>query len=563
MLNFVNFNNQDDLREVLWIYYPNILKSIDREEFYQIEYPKCSSFYEIKHEGEVVGFMSFEYGGLFSEDHILNEFYILPEFRGLNIGFNSLKELLLKPNFEFLLRKPNRALINLLLKNGLAMKLHNNLVSSYVKFNVNASEKYTNKKIKGIYKNSDINFKADLYDLDTYCCCCFDYNMFCSKNDEIPVMILPREGDIKKYKCMKKLKRISRAYFSKKFNLYEMDIGAIRDFESEVSDKLLDYIGLDELIGTPGVLSDSFVEKLKEHDLSLDDGLEIQKHIYNALEDEDISYESVNFRLNYLLSNFDSIDKEFDNSHGSCSFCGSNLRLQWKVCENCGEIIDPSDILSSMDDMHMSDFEISEDQKPLLAEFIKKFSDTMAKVSDAGGFRSFKLELSPDELSHPCSDEVKQFYTDNLLEYDFFEFADYSFYHDDEDDLDTLALNFLNDSLNKYIGDDDKLFAEYKRFTFQLTYFYMNRDLLKKSAVYVIQYIILDANKSSGKPNLIEGCPDVYDFSYAIESIYDKGFDEDVCQCVDEAFDTFKFPQFINHEEMLRDLIPKFFKGEI
>ena len=69
MLNFVNYN-QNDLREVLGIYYPNILKSIDREEFYQIEYPKCSSFYEIKHEDEVIGFMSFEYGGLFSEDHI-------------------------------------------------------------------------------------------------------------------------------------------------------------------------------------------------------------------------------------------------------------------------------------------------------------------------------------------------------------------------------------------------------------------------------------------------------------------------------------------------------------
>ena len=476
MLNFVNFYNRDDLREVLGIYYPNILKSIDSEEFYQIEYSKCSLFYEIKHEGEVVGFMSFEYEGMFSENHVLNEFYILPEFRGLNVGFNSLMELLLKPNFDFLLRKPNRALINLLLKNGLAMKLPNNLVSSYVKFYVNASEKYTNKKIKGIYKKCDINFKASIYDLDTYCCCCFDYNMLCSRNEEIPVMILPREGDIKKYKCMKKLKKVSRAYFSKKFNLSEMDIDTIMDFESEVSDKFLDYVGLDELIGTSGELSVSFVEKLKEHDLSLDDGLEIQKHIFNALEDEDISYESVNFRLNYLLSNFDSMDKEFDDSYDSCSFCGSYTRLQWRVCENCGEILDtPEDKLSAMPDIPIPDFEITEEEKPFLAEFIKKFSDGMAKVSDAGGFRSFKLELSPDELSHPCSDEVKQFYTDHLLDYDFFEFADYCFYPDDEDNLDTLALNFLDGSLNKCIGDDNKLFDEYHRFTLQLTYFYMKR----------------------------------------------------------------------------------------
>ena len=224
------------------------------------------------------------------------------------------------------------------------------------------------------------------------------------------------------------------------------------------------------------MLSDSFVEKLKEHNLSLDDGLEIQRHIFNALEDEDISYESVNFRLNYLLSNFDNIDEEFDNSNVSCSFCGNQVRLQWKVCENCGEILDtPEDKLSSMDDIPMPDFEITEDEQPLLEEFIKNFSDSMAKVSDADGFHSFKLELSPDELSHPCSDEVKQFYTDHLLDYDFFEFADYCFYPDDEDNLDTLALNFLNGSLNKCIGDDNKLFDEYHRFTLQLTYFYMKR----------------------------------------------------------------------------------------
>ena len=63
-------------------------------------------------------------------------------------------------------------------------------------------------------------------------------------------MILPREGDIKKYKCMKKLKKVSRAYFSKKFNLSETSFSVMLNFEDEVLDKLLDYIGLDDLIGT-------------------------------------------------------------------------------------------------------------------------------------------------------------------------------------------------------------------------------------------------------------------------------------------------------------------------
>ena len=53
------------------------------------------------------------------------------------------------------------------------MKLENNIIFSYVKFYLNTSEVYTNKKIKGIYNKCDINFKADLYDLYTYCCCFF------------------------------------------------------------------------------------------------------------------------------------------------------------------------------------------------------------------------------------------------------------------------------------------------------------------------------------------------------------------------------------------------------
>ena len=58
------------MKEIKYTFKKIPYSEIDREEFYQIEYPKYSSFYEIKHEGEVIGFMSFEYGGLFSEDHI-------------------------------------------------------------------------------------------------------------------------------------------------------------------------------------------------------------------------------------------------------------------------------------------------------------------------------------------------------------------------------------------------------------------------------------------------------------------------------------------------------------
>ena len=84
---------------------------------------------------------------------------------------------------------------------------------------------------------------------------------------------------------------------------------------------------------------------------------------------------------------------------------------------------------------------------------------------------------------------------------------------------------------------------------------------MKKSAVYLIQHIILDANKSSGKPNLIEGCPHSFDIGFCINNLFKDGFDSDINECVNEAFNTFKFHQFINHEEELRNLIPTYFEN--
>ena len=118
--------------------------------------------------------------------------------------------------------------------------------------------------------------------------------------------------------------------FSEKF------VDIICDFEREVLDKLLDYSDLDKVVCSKNELSDSFIEKLNKHNLTRKDGFEIQKLISDAFNNDEISYESVNFRLNYLLSNFNNLRDDFDFSFDSCPFCGSPVRLHGRFVKTVG-----------------------------------------------------------------------------------------------------------------------------------------------------------------------------------------------------------------------------------
>ena len=151
---FRSNDNQQLLPDFLNQEYPEIYKSIN-DEGYIIEYPTFQSLKEIHFEDKVVGFITFNTFHIIPTDLVINECYIIPEYRGNNLLYNELFRFITTPNANFYLRNPNKALIKVLLKTGMAGKISDNLVVSYIKFVVMIDTVYKNPKIKQFYKRTD------------------------------------------------------------------------------------------------------------------------------------------------------------------------------------------------------------------------------------------------------------------------------------------------------------------------------------------------------------------------------------------------------------------------
>lgn len=164
----VFYNNNKLLDDFLNTHYPEISKAI-KKEGYNLDFLEYEFFREIRFENQIVGFITLKKFSSADNQFSIMDAYIIPEYRGNNLFFETLYFLLTFDNFEFYPRKPTKAFINVLLKNDFAFKLTSNFVVSYFKFIVDANnEIYKNPKIKRFYKKPDdlFPYKANLFDMD-------------------------------------------------------------------------------------------------------------------------------------------------------------------------------------------------------------------------------------------------------------------------------------------------------------------------------------------------------------------------------------------------------------
>ena len=85
--------------EILENNYPQILNEIQNED-YIIQYDNYDAFCEIEYGNEVVGFYTLEQ---LEDATLLNEFYIIGDFRGKNITFDMILDFIAIPNTDFYL----------------------------------------------------------------------------------------------------------------------------------------------------------------------------------------------------------------------------------------------------------------------------------------------------------------------------------------------------------------------------------------------------------------------------------------------------------------------------
>ncbi|MBR1610739.1 MAG: hypothetical protein IJ672_04515, partial [Methanobrevibacter sp.] len=245
---FRSNDNQQLLPDFLKQEYPEIYKSIN-DEGYIIEYPTFQTLKEIHFEDKVVGFITFNTFHIIPTDLVINECYIIPEYRGNNLLYNELFSFITTPNANFHLRNPNKALIKVLLKTGMAGKISDNLVVSYIKFVVMIDTVYKNPKIKQFYKRTDdkVPYKADLFDMDLCSVLFLDPVLEYVKFSDVFALTLPRKNDLKKYKLRKKLKRVNESYLDKIYDTHQESRDEVMEFSEDVERFIYETISVENV----------------------------------------------------------------------------------------------------------------------------------------------------------------------------------------------------------------------------------------------------------------------------------------------------------------------------
>lgn len=215
------------LENYLNISHPEIVKSINKEK-YILDYDNFDLFYEIRYEDEVAGFIAIENDD-FNQRWIINECYILPDLRGNNLFYKNYVDIINSTEKRVFIRKPNKNLINALLGNGLAFKMQNDIVISYVDFVCDLKDAFKNSKIKHHYKkvkDENLTVIANLFDLNLSGVLFFDDNHAFSKFYDVLCICEARKYDLKKYSIRKKLKKIQPKYLDE---TYEIIFDSLKD----------------------------------------------------------------------------------------------------------------------------------------------------------------------------------------------------------------------------------------------------------------------------------------------------------------------------------------------
>ena len=131
-----------ELDKILEDNYPYIADSMN-EENYHVEVGISAFFDEILYDDKVVGFATFDAGEDF--ELILQDCFILPEFRGKRLFFNELEKLIfLGSNLTIL--QPTRKLVQLLLDYAYAKNVTEDIVVSAIDFIFDDVDVKTNKR---------------------------------------------------------------------------------------------------------------------------------------------------------------------------------------------------------------------------------------------------------------------------------------------------------------------------------------------------------------------------------------------------------------------------------
>ena len=324
------------LEELLKSDYENIYNDLNND--YIIEYQDFDIFHEITFRGDVVGFFTLK---ILEEKRLsLEEAYIKPEFRGKNLVYREILNLLSIPNVYLYVRRPNFAFIKMLQKHNIVENIIGNIFGLGIETIVDSDDIYVNEDIDFLYDLSSpfTNFYSDyVYDMDSKLLFIQDMWGNVSKKNGMIAIVTPRKSDLEKYNYSGVFEKFTIFYIDDiSYNLFDKN-SQIENCWGLIERELSNRADANKIIGFKPPRS--IKNLLSQFDLDKSVAFDIKNHLSEANDKAQLKDKYNKFRINYLVRNPDKIKKTVsaDDFHfkGICPLCGHEYE-HFENCDICG-----------------------------------------------------------------------------------------------------------------------------------------------------------------------------------------------------------------------------------
>ncbi len=317
-----------DVESILKKDYEYIYESIQNEGFV-LENKWGDVFKEILFENKVVGFAF--YGLNSATNFVLNEIYVLPEFRGNSLFLLEINILLAAGNSLSILQ-PTKNLVEILIHYGFAFKLSENIVASAISFDF---------KNEDILSNSNEEFddeqimSSNIYDLDIRSSLLLRDISTPGRN--IIYYHQELENDFKEYG---KRKSLNNGYFNEIKDLFLQNSEEFTQIMFDLKDKLpKSQLGFDIVVGHGEEFSDYMQDMIDDGIISKNKAQEIKDVLTEEYERGEVTDDGIITRFNFFLNDLDSqidILDIFQLNTNICPYCYNPINLSDESCQICG-----------------------------------------------------------------------------------------------------------------------------------------------------------------------------------------------------------------------------------
>ena len=323
-------NNILDVNEILDDY--EYIKDAIEDEDYIIEFPFANYFEEIIIDNKVVGFLTML---VFEENNkkLLNNIYIIPEYRGNKILYNVLKKYI-KEDCKFFLYHPNHKIIDILLHYNLAIQSNGNIVLTSIPIMIDITF-----SIQNVDDGSNIkNYITSVY--DTYISAAL-YRSLVDDKIVVSYYSMQHDSDDVYYRADKNRRNINEEYF-------ENIVQELEENETKYQELLIEMIEEDtdeeyiinELVNNPAALESLYKILMEEGLISPEDIRNIKRQVEFELKEGIITKDTMATRIIFLANtkdlNLSLIRQMTKKDRNACPYCGNKIEDNNESCNMCG-----------------------------------------------------------------------------------------------------------------------------------------------------------------------------------------------------------------------------------